>query len=100
MSGGDEADVDRPLPHVAEAQHALGLDDAEELGLDGQGQLAELIEEEGPALGRLDQARLGGVSARKRPFFMAEELALGQRLAQRRAVLVMLNALGIGGDLF
>src|SRR6185312_10976150 len=83
---GDEAHVDRQRRQAADAQHLALLDDAQELDLDRQRQLADLVEEHGPAVGGLEQAALGLERAGEGAALVAEELALEQALAQRRAV--------------
>src|SRR6266568_2330962 len=59
VGGRDEAHVDGARPEPADAQHLPGLDDAQELGLGGGRQLAELVEEDGAALRGLEQPGLG-----------------------------------------
>src|SRR5258706_42002 len=67
------------------AQLAL-LQHAQELGLHLRRDVADLVEEEGPAGGLLEQAPPGGVRAGERSLLVAEELALEEALGQRRAV--------------
>jgi hypothetical protein len=44
---------------AAQAAHGAVFEDGEELGLQGGGQQADLVEEEGAALGGLEEAGLG-----------------------------------------
>src|SRR5690606_7509214 len=62
------------------------LQGAEELGLEGEGELADLVEEEGAALRLLEGALAGGGGAREGALLVAEELALHQLRGDRRAV--------------
>ena len=74
-------------PHVygnllATAQsldHAL-LQETQHLGLDWQGHVTQLIEEQGSAFGRFDLARRALVSSGEGPLFVAEQFALDERL--------------------
>ena len=50
-----------------------------------EGQLADLVEEERPAVGELEPAQLALVRAGERALLVAEELALEQRLGERGA---------------
>ena len=65
--------------------HAV-LDDPEQLGLERHRHLGELVEEQRPAVGGLEQARLVAVGAGEGALPVAEHLALEQRLGQRGAV--------------
>ena len=49
VRGGDEAEVDRPGPRLAQPPHLALLQDAQELRLDLRREVADLVEEEGPA---------------------------------------------------
>ena len=62
------------------------LQDAEDLGLGGQRQLADLVEEDRTAVGALEPARLLPVRAGEGAPLVAEELALDQALGQGPAV--------------
>src|SRR6185295_2438521 len=59
---------------------------AEPPGLDVERHLADLVEEQRAAVGALDQALLGGDRAGERAALVAEQLALEQLAAERRAV--------------
>src|SRR5260221_4596682 len=62
------------------------LEHAQEFGLQAERQLADLVEEQRAAVGHLEAAGflLGG--AGERALLVAEQLALDQRLGERRAV--------------
>ena len=62
------------------------LEHPQQLGLQLQRQLADLVEEDGPAVGQLEAAGLRGERAGERAALAAEELALDQRPGQRAAV--------------
>src|SRR5690606_28839692 len=73
----------------AAATHPLEaplLQHAEQLGLQLGAQLADLVEEERAAVGELEPAALALGRTRERALLVAEQLALEQLLAQRRAV--------------
>src|SRR5579863_3171124 len=74
----DDADIGL---HFANAPYTLEfafLDYAQKRGLDLGGQVADLIEEEGAAVGKFEMAILIGQGAGKGAFYMTEELAAGQ----------------------
>ncbi len=81
----DHAHVDGERPGAAHAHHLALLEHAEHLGLHGEAHVADLVEEEGPAVRPLDEPR-ALLDARRHAAFDAEKLALEQRLGQRRAV--------------
>ena len=71
---------------AADALELALLEDAEELGLGLQGQLADLVEEEGAAVGQLEAADPPGDGAGEGALLVAEQLALDQaRRAGRRS---------------
>ena len=79
-------------PHVdlegAVAAHPLELallEEAQQLHLDRGGDVADLVEEEGPAVGGLEPARARVDGAGERPLLVAEQLALEEGLGERRA---------------
>ena len=71
---------------LADGQHLALLDDAEELGLELERQLADLVEKQGPAAGGAHQAGVGLAGAGEGAAHVAEELALDELRADRRAV--------------
>jgi len=72
---GNDTDIDAPRLHTPHAQHFPRLEHAQQLRLQGQGQLADFIEKQRAAVGRLEQTDLVVNRARKRPSHVAEELA-------------------------
>jgi hypothetical protein len=86
VGGGHHADVDPGRARVADAPHLALLQHAEELRLQLERELADLVEEEGAAVGRLDQAVLVGVRAGERALDVAEQLRADQVGRDRRAV--------------
>src|SRR5262245_49242856 len=86
VGGGDRAHVDLRLVLPSEPTHHAVLGDPEELGLGARVHLRDLVEEEGTALGELEAARPPLEGAREGPLLVAEDLALEQRLGDRRAV--------------
>ena len=63
---------------AADAFDLVLLEDAEQLGLGLQGQLADLVQEERAAVGQLEAADAPGDGAGERPLLVAEELALDE----------------------
>ena len=86
VGGGDDPDVDRQRRAAADALDLALLEDAEELGLGLQGEIADLVEEEGPAVGQLEAADPPGEGAGEGAFLVAEQLALDQARGQGGAV--------------
>ncbi|MNV23185.1 hypothetical protein D3C71_1141900 [compost metagenome] len=86
VGGGDHAHVHAARAVGAQALDLAVLQRAQQLSLHGQWQLAHLVEEQRAALGRLEAPWPVGHRARERAAHMAKQLALGQRLRQRRAV--------------
>ena len=60
----------------------LLLQDAQQLGLQVERQLADFVKEGGAAIGHFDQAGLGGDGAGEGAFHVAEQLALHERADQ------------------
>ena len=79
VGGGDDADVAAERPGVADGRVLPLLEEAEELDLERQGQLAYLVEEERAALGRARRGPGARVGAGERALGVPEELALEQR---------------------
>ena len=71
-------------PRLADALELLLLQEAQQLRLQRQGQVADLVEEQRPALGGLDAPRLVADRARERALGVPEQLARQQLLGQRR----------------
>src|SRR5262249_47601904 len=76
VSGRHQADIDSNGPGAAEALELLLLQDAEQLGLQLRGDVADLVEEQRPLVGQLEAADLLGDGAGEGALLVAEQLAL------------------------
>ena len=85
VGGGTNAHVDGTRAGRAEARHHALLENAQQLGLSAERQLADLVEKHRAAGGGLEQPG-PGQSAGERALLAAEQLALEQRVGERRAV--------------
>src|SRR5262249_29735380 len=83
---GDDGQVDFHLRHAPDAAELAALEHAKELGLRGGVHRADLIEEQGAAIGELEQAALELAGAGERAAVMAEKLILDDVGAERGAV--------------
>src|SRR5581483_8815382 len=83
---GEEPHVDLDRVVAADALELLLLDRAQELRLRLERHVAHLVEEERPAVRRLELALASGDRARERALLVPEELALDELARQRRAV--------------
>ena len=87
VRGGDDAGVDLDGAAAADAGDLPLLEDAQELGLGGEGQLADLVEEDGALVGDLEETGLAlAVGPGEGAALVAEQLALGKVLGDRAAV--------------
>src|SRR5438105_1036942 len=86
MRGGDDAQVDGHRRGAAEPLHLVLLEDAEKLRLELERQLADLVEEQGPALGLLEAADAARGRPREGAFLCPEQLALEKLGGNRGAV--------------
>ncbi len=73
IGGGDDADVHLDLLGAAELHEAAVLEDAEDLGLGLHGHGADLVEEDGAAVGDLEEAFFRGDGGGECAFDVAEE---------------------------
>ncbi len=96
------ADVDGPVAVGAETPHLPGLQNAQKLGLELGGQLADFIEENRPPAGLLEDAgtRLGGTG--KGSPFVSKQFGLEEVLGDGRAIdnpegLLLPATLGVDG---
>ena len=71
---------------AADPEHLPLLEHAQQLDLDRERHLADLVEQHRAAVGGLEQPGLGLRRAGERAALVAEQLALEQRLRERRAV--------------
>ncbi|EDM79044.1 hypothetical protein PPSIR1_10590 [Plesiocystis pacifica SIR-1] len=92
----DHAHVDGHGLGVADPLDLPLLEHAQQLDLEGQGHLADLVEEDGALVGGLELADLVGHGARERALDVAEELGLDQVLGDGPAVDRHEGALGPG----
>ena len=83
---GDDADVALRRAGLSEGRVLALLEQAEELHLHRERQLADLVEEERPAFGSSDETTTGSLRAREGALRMAEELALDELVRDRAAV--------------
>ncbi len=86
MGRGDDADVGRHRGRSTKRMHFLLLQHAQELSLQGRRHVADFVEEDRPALGRLKQAPLVVMRVGERTAPMAEQLALQECLGDRRTI--------------
>ena len=87
LAGGrDDGDVQGLVARAAEATHRALLDDLQQLRLQRDRQQADLVEEDRPAIGRLEESRLGLPRVGEGAALEAEQLGLEQRLGNGRAV--------------
>ena len=78
--------IHRLAPRASEPAHRVLLDRREQLGLGPLGKEADLVEEERPPVGRLEEPGLGLPSVGERPALEPEQLGLQQGLGNRGAV--------------
>ena len=78
MGGEDEAGAERDEPVAAQAAELHLLQDAEELDLGKEAQIADFIEEERAVGGLLEVAFAGGDGAGEGAFLVAEELGFDE----------------------
>ena len=82
----DEANVHRDRAPRPDAHDLPLLEHAEQLHLRLEREIADLVEEERPAVRSLEPARLARERARERALLVTEQLALEERRRQRAAV--------------
>ena len=83
---GENAHVDGARLGAANPPDLLVLQDAQQLGLDGERQVRDLVQEERAGIGDFEQPRLGCVRIRERAPLVAEQFGLDELLRQGRAV--------------
>ena len=86
VGGRDEAQADLDLVGAAEPAKAPALEEIEQLGLHLRAELRDFVEEQGTAVGHLDESALGFPGVREGTLLVAEQLGLEQVGGQRRAV--------------
>src|SRR5262249_36838194 len=82
VGGADQADVDRHRSARAERGDLALLDGAQELGLQGEGDLGRLVQQQRAPRGGAEDAVVVGHGAGEGAATVAEELAVEQRLRQ------------------
>ena len=86
MGRADDAQVHGDLLLAADGPHPLLLNRAQQFHLHVQGQVGDLVKEQGAAVGALKQALLVAAGAGEAPLGVAEQLALHQLLGDGDAV--------------
>ena len=86
VGGGDDAHVDLEGAAAADPLEFALLEHAQQLGLKGGADLADLVEEQGAAVGLLEAALAGADRAGEGALFVPEELGLEQVVGERGAV--------------
>ena len=79
IGGGDDAKVRAAMNERTHRAEFLLLQDAQELGLKIERQLADLVKEGGATVGHFDQAGFGCNSAGECAFHVSEQLAFHER---------------------
>ena len=72
---------------AAKRSHFALLQHPQQLGLQGQRHVADFVQKQGPAIGRVEQPFPVLVGAGEGPLAVAEQFAFQQLLGQRAAVL-------------
>ena len=97
MGSGDEAHIDAQGLLSADPLETAVLEDAQQPHLDGRRQFADLVQEEGAAVGALEPTQASGPGAGETALFMAEEFRVHQIRRDGAAVDAQEGALGPGG---
>ena len=99
MGGADQPEVRLLRVDAAHSAVAPRFQQPQQFDLQLQGDIPDLVKEQGAAPGRLHQAGLAQVGAGKGPLFMTEQLALEQALGETRALHRDEHAVGPGAVL-
>src|SRR5436305_3739484 len=86
VGGGDDAHVGGAGLRRSQALELAGLQHPQELGLLGERDVGDLVEEEGAAVGQLEAAHAVGLGVGEGAAHVAKELALEHRLRQPAGV--------------
>ena len=86
IRGADDAHVDLAGSRLTDAADLAGLDGSQQLGLQLERQLADLVEEDRPAVGGLEGAHAVAVGPREAAAQVTEQLGLDEVGADRAAV--------------
>ena len=98
VGGGQDADIHGLLPGAAHGEEGLLLEEVEELRLHLVGELGDLVQEEGAAVGGLREAGLRAHGAGEGALHVAEELALHQLPGMQAQFTVTKGALLAAAD--
>ena len=86
VGGGNQPDVDRDLVAPPQAAERLGLEHLEEFGLQLGRQLADLIQEDAPAVGELEESLAALLGVGEGTVLVAEQFGVEERRRQPAAV--------------
>ncbi len=86
MGGGEDADIDGEDLVAADAGDDAFLEDAKELGLGGKGEVADLVEENGAALGLFESADAACDGAGEGAAFVSEEFGFEEGFGDGGAI--------------
>ncbi len=86
VGGGDDAHINLDRPAAADALEFTFLQHAQHLGLEGRRDLADLVEEQGAAVGGFEATLARADRAGEGALLVAEEFGFEQVLRQRRTV--------------
>ena len=86
VSGRDDADVGGDGPGFPHPLKLLGLQDPQELYLDGRGDVADFVQKDIAPVGRLEAALAMGVGPGEGALDVAEELAFQQGFVEGGAI--------------
>ena len=75
IRGGDDADIDADFFGRADGQKRMAFENAQQLGLAFERQLADFVEKQRAQIGLLEEADVVAIGAGERAGFVAEELA-------------------------
>ena len=87
MRRGNDPDIDLVGLHAAQGAHLALLQYPQELGLQGQGHVADLVKEQGAAVGRVEQAGAITVGAAESALAIAEQFRFQQVVGNGGAIL-------------
>ncbi len=86
VGGADQSHIDMDRLGPADTFEFPLLQHPQQFGLEGGGNLADLVEKQGSAMGQLEAALAFGGGARERTFFVSEQLRFEQGFGQRGAI--------------
>ncbi len=98
VGGRDQPHVHRDLAGPAQPAEGLGLQHLEQLGLELGGEVADLVQEDGPPVGDLEQALLAVLGVGEGPLLVPEQLGVEERGVEPGAVHLHEGRLGPGAQ--